>query len=338
MNNSLPTDGHSPDLTSAALGGVGLTVAAVARHLGVAPATLRTWDRRYGLGPSAHTAGAHRRYSAADVARLEVMRSMVFQGVSPGDAARMALTTDVSADAAEEPPDSLSAESLIHEDEPTPAGRAGGGPVVPLHGASPRARGLARAALALDAPAVRKIVLDSLTERGTIWTWDNLLVPVLVGVGERFQSTGQGIDLEHLLSESILGALREAADSAVESATSRPVLLAAAPEDMHTLPLQAVAAALAERGIATRMLGARLPVDALIAAIRRCGPPAVMLWSHDDVTGDPAVLTAVPALRPAPAVVVGGPGWPEVLPQGVARVSDLSDAVTRLTAAAKGLG
>ncbi|MEY3734595.1 MAG: hypothetical protein RL347_1954, partial [Actinomycetota bacterium] len=30
----------------------GLTVAAVARRLGVAPATLRTWDRRYGLGPS----------------------------------------------------------------------------------------------------------------------------------------------------------------------------------------------------------------------------------------------------------------------------------------------
>ncbi|MEY3685921.1 MAG: hypothetical protein RJB00_871, partial [Actinomycetota bacterium] len=29
-----------------------LTVASVARRLGIAPATLRTWDRRYGLGPS----------------------------------------------------------------------------------------------------------------------------------------------------------------------------------------------------------------------------------------------------------------------------------------------
>ena len=35
-----------------------LTVAAVARRLGVAPATLRTWDRRYRLGPSAHLAGS----------------------------------------------------------------------------------------------------------------------------------------------------------------------------------------------------------------------------------------------------------------------------------------
>ena len=57
--------------------GITFTVAAVARRLGVAAATLRTWDRRYGLGPSAHEAGAHRRYTADDLARLETMRRMV---------------------------------------------------------------------------------------------------------------------------------------------------------------------------------------------------------------------------------------------------------------------
>jgi hypothetical protein len=107
---------------------------------------------------------------------------------------------------------------------------------------------------------------------------------------------------------------------------------------MHTLPLHAVAAGLAERGIPSRMLGARLPVDALVAAVRRSGPPAVMIWSHDDITGDPAVLTAVPSLRPAPFLAVGGPGWPAELPHGVTRVTDLTDAVTRLSGAVRGLG
>ncbi|MCW2778624.1 MAG: regulatory protein MerR, partial [Frankiales bacterium] len=68
-----------------------LTVAAVARRLGVAPATLRTWARRYGLGPSEHAAGAHRRYSLTDVGRLEAMRRLTLEGVPPGEAARFAL-------------------------------------------------------------------------------------------------------------------------------------------------------------------------------------------------------------------------------------------------------
>src|SRR4051794_36415110 len=80
-----------------------LTVAAVARRLGVAPATLRTWDRRYDLGPSAHTAGAHRRYTAADVARLTLMRRLTLQGVAPAEAAAIALASPVDEAAPDSP-------------------------------------------------------------------------------------------------------------------------------------------------------------------------------------------------------------------------------------------
>ena len=72
---SLPASSHvlNPPLTStagpdhrevAALDMPQLSVAAVARKLGIAPATLRTWDRRYGIGPAHHAPGKHRRYSA----------------------------------------------------------------------------------------------------------------------------------------------------------------------------------------------------------------------------------------------------------------------------------
>src|SRR5512144_2431207 len=80
-----------------------LTVAAGARRLGVAPSTLRTWDRRYGLGPSPHTAGAHRPYSPSDVTRLVVMRGLVVEGVPPAEAAQIALSTPVDSESHERP-------------------------------------------------------------------------------------------------------------------------------------------------------------------------------------------------------------------------------------------
>ncbi|ACZ22770.1 predicted transcriptional regulator [Sanguibacter keddieii DSM 10542] len=93
-----------------------LAVAAVARRLGVAPATLRTWDRRYGLGPSAHSAGAHRRYSSDDVARLMVMRRLALEGVAPVDAARAALAVDLTTTSREQLEDELR-ETIAHADE-----------------------------------------------------------------------------------------------------------------------------------------------------------------------------------------------------------------------------
>ncbi|MBK3637402.1 MerR family DNA-binding transcriptional regulator, partial [Streptomyces sp. MBT97] len=37
----------------------GLTTGALARRLGVAPTTLRSWDRRYGIGPAVRADGRH---------------------------------------------------------------------------------------------------------------------------------------------------------------------------------------------------------------------------------------------------------------------------------------
>jgi DNA-binding transcriptional MerR regulator len=70
-------------------GSLVLTAGVVAQRLGVAVSTLRTWDRRYGLGATGHQAGRHRRYTAADLLRLERMRRLTFEGVPPAVAARL---------------------------------------------------------------------------------------------------------------------------------------------------------------------------------------------------------------------------------------------------------
>ena len=324
----IPATPSAPEVTAEP----GLTVAAVARRLGVAPATLRTWSRRYGLGPDRHLAGAHRRYAPDDLARLEVMRSLTLRGVAPADAARAALAGHVEAPR----PASARARTRSRVDRVAAAssGRAGGGPVVPVGSVDPIVRGLARAAQALDAPRVTALVTDSLARDGVAVTWERLLVPVLVGIGRRWAGGQVGVDVEHLLSECVLAALRDVGRDQPPPVSARTVVVASAPEEQHTLPIHAVAAALAERRVAVRVLGARVPTDALAEAVRRCGPAAVFVWSHSPATGTGMQFAELPRTRPAVAYVAGGPGWGPDLPVDVTRVESLPQAVALLARAA----
>lgn len=301
----------------------GLPVAAVARRLGVAPGTLRTWALRYGLGPSSHAAGAHRRYAPADLARLETMRRLTLEGVPPADAARAALAEP------DRQPESSGRALPDRSGRLRTAGRAGaGGRVLALPGAEDVARGLGRAAMALDSRTVTATVRRELAAHGVLRTWDQVIAPVLVAVGERWAATGEGVEVEHLLAECLGVALREIAELAHEPLGGRPVLLACAPDDQHSLPLHVLAAALAEREIGTRTLGPALPADALQAAVRRTGPALLFLWSQLPATADPAVVADLPIMRPPTALVVGGPGWAgTALPDRVAVAPDLAAAL-----------
>jgi len=313
---------------------VTLGVAAVARRLGVATGTLRTWDRRYGLGPSAHEAGTRRRYTVADLARLTLMRRLMIEGVATADAARTATETGA---------DSLpGAEDLLPE---APAAvrtrrgsRTGGGRVVATRDAGPAARGLARAAMGLDSDACTALLRASLARSGVVPTWNELLVPVLSGIGDRWRSTGAGVEVEHLLSECAEAALRSVPVATGQLRNARPVLLAALEPEDHRLPLVALAAALAERRVAVRPLGARLPARALVDAVSRTGALAVFLWSQG--AAGPARLPdgdLLAAVRPRPAVLLGGPGWDgqEDRP-GTSRVHDLESAVAAVITVVSG--
>lgn len=327
-----------------------LTVSAVARRMGVAPATLRTWDRRYGVGPTSHTAGAHRRYSPADVERLGVMRRLTHEGVAPAEAARVALlpsepsdpsTTSLSDPPAQLPPQRRDPDGPV---DARPADAAadvetasGGGRVVALGSeALPAARGLARAAMALDSATCEDLIVRSLREVGVLQTWEQVVMPVLVGVGERWARTGEGIEVEHLLTESVLAAHRPLARASAP-VNPRPVLLASVEEDMHGLVLHVLAAALAERRVQVRLLGTRVPQHALASAVTRVGPVAVFLWSSLAASHPSDQLADLPTQRPNPRLFVGGPGWERVrLPAGARRLHSLEDAVAELTASATG--
>ncbi|MEU7956063.1 MerR family transcriptional regulator [Micromonospora humida] len=294
-----------------------LSAGAVARRLGVAVTTLRTWHQRYGLGPSEHVPGHHRRYTPADLARLEIMRKLTAEGVTPAEAARWAKQSPVV-------PGPGVASRLR-----AGAGRDGGGQTIPVGRAGPAARGLARAAMRLDSAVISDTISDALATDGVVATWEGLLRPVLAGIGERHVATAGLIDVEHLVSRCVSEAFAAVARAGRPTGPAR-ILLSCADEEQHTLPLEALAAALAEAGVSYRMLGARVPAAALVEAVNRTGPAAVVVWSHTRPTADPAQLSALLAVPRRPLLVLAaGPGWrADTLPAGVVRPVDLAEAVS----------
>lgn len=305
-----------------------LTVSAVARRIGVAPATLRTWGHRYGLGPSGHSAGKHRRYTPEDVARLDLMRKLMLNGVTPAEAARVVQKQEIALTAMIPPAKESGHLHLVEE----PAGEENN--VIALDGSKNTMRSLNRAATMLDTPACEKIIEKMITDKGVVWSWDNVILPLLIQVGLKWEQTGEGVEVEHILSEALITQFKRVAAAIEDPLNTRPVVLACAPHEMHILAVYAVAAGLAEHGIFSRVLGPRMPGEALAIACRRLGPSAVVVWSQTMGTADAAIWESLHEQRPAPLRMAAGPGWVEELPNGIVKTHGFSSALISLATAA----
>ncbi|MER5628735.1 MerR family transcriptional regulator [Streptosporangium sp. NPDC002544] len=295
----------------------GYGIGAVSRRLGVPAPTLRTWNLRYGVGPSRRSPGGHRRYDTRDLWRLEEMNRLIRSGVPPSDAAREVLRIEAVPPAAPE----VSTEEI---------------PSFPLaeRPGIPTAAMLARAAMTLDSRTVHDWVEASLARHGVPWTWERLVMPVFETICDRQAESGASVEIEHLFSDRLLAALIRLTARPARPVNTRPVLLACAEDEQHSLPIYALAATLTtEHQVETRVLGARTPYPALADAMRRLGPSVVFVWSQLSATGDPAPLASLPVLRPPSLVVAGGMGWREGLPVSVPHVTSFQDALTRVLTA-----
>jgi hypothetical protein len=198
---------------------------------------------------------------------------------------------------------------------------------------------LITAAESLDSVGLAQQLTQVFEHRGVVSGWSDVVVPVLLTVGDRWRSGEVGVEVEHLVAESVSTELRSVARAhRVRRSTSRPILLASAPEEQHMLPLLAVEAALAEQHVLTICLGARTTPYALSNAIGICDPRSVMLWASMPRHPSTTWLVPWPVSKVGRRLVLAGPGWPpDPVPASedveVARVHDLASALTALTAA-----
>ncbi|WP_018685456.1 MerR family transcriptional regulator [Actinokineospora enzanensis] len=159
------------------------------------------------------------------------------------------------------------------------------------------------AARRLDTATCSDLLIQSVHRWGVMRTWERVCRPSLVMVERAQRRDPDCVDNEHALSWSMTVALHRVHRPLREAS----ILLACAPGEQHSLPVDALAAALAERDIAARVLGAAMPTPALVRAVTTTTPESVLLWSHRTEPAHHDAATTIAGL--GPRLIVAGPGW-----------------------------
>lgn len=245
----------------------------VVSRTGIAAATVRVWERRYGLVQPGRTAGGQRDYSEEDVARIRAVAALVDSGIRVSEAVRRLATLRIDPDTIAEPV---------------------------------RAR-LWEAADALDERATRAALVEALEAFGVADALDSVVVPVLRRLGDEWRITPRNIAREHFASTVIRSHLVELLPSAI---TAQPDMLAFCPPgEQHDIGLVMAALSLAASGRQPVLLGAHTPINSVDILVRELRPSIVLIAA---MTRRPVARLLQTWRRPKQAVVIaGGAGFRE---------------------------
>ncbi|MDB5899918.1 MAG: putative transcriptional regulator, MerR family [Ramlibacter sp.] len=287
----------------------GLPIAAVEQTTGIARATLRIWERRYGFPDPGRDRRGERSYPEDQIRKLRLIADLMNRGHRPG---RLVQLTDEQLASLARPAGELASCSC-------PGGNALDDPVLlPL-----KNHDLAGLAHLLE-ESVRKLGLARFVlER---------MPQMNFNVGLAWARGELQVYEEHLYTEVVQHVVRNAMPARHHSSagTHPRVLLATFPEESHGLGLLMAQAVLALEGCSCTSLGVRVPIRQLLAAAAAF---------HADVVGlsfaasmNPAqVLRGLEQLRgelaPQVAIWAGGssPAIGRHKLSNVLRVADIRD-------------
>lgn len=315
MSTPEPDEAPEPEAARERPAAIVWNVGSVAERLGISASTLRTWERRYEVGPTHRTAGGHRRYTETDIERVMLIKALIGRGAPPMEAARMAQSTsaDGLAKALVDAAGDDHGDGLEHDE------------VVD---------GIITASRDYEPERIRSLVGGALRRDGVIAAWTGVIAPALIRIGREWSEGRLGIEAEHLASEVVVGELRAHTRAAGRLDSSGPtIVLASAESDLHSMPLIALEAALADAGRACHVLGAQFPAKALASMTANLRPTIVFVWASLPRTEDDEMWQVVTSMVPPTTAILGGPGWPDRDgARGQATVSvSLESTVARIT-------
>jgi MerR family transcriptional regulator, light-induced transcriptional regulator len=232
--------------------GAWLPIRTVASLTGVNSATLRAWERRYGLLRPSRTAKGHRLYSHQHVELIHRVLALVDQGVPIGQVRPALAGEDAAAQR---------------------GGRLGSGPWRDW-----RER-MATAIARFDEYALDEVYDEALALHPIERATRLLLMPLLADLGRRWQTMPGGIAEEHFFAVYLRNKLGARFHHRRRLDAGPRVLAACAPGEHHEIGLLLFALAAHDAGLRVVLLGADVPLAEVAVAVQRTASLAAVVSS-----------------------------------------------------------
>ena len=287
------------------------TIKRAAELTNIGVATLRAWERRYGVVAPSRSEGRYRLYSDDDVRALSIMATLVGDGWTASEAA---------------------AETLRRVNGGRPAGAASSGAgAAPVFASLDELDALLAAAANLDAEGISAILDRALARDEFAVVAGQWLMPILTAVGGAWADGRVTAAGEHLISYAVQRRLAALYDAAARETTGPLVVLGLPPGSRHELGLLAFAVAARQGGLNTSYLGADLPLEDWVVAASRSGARAAVLSVPRlaDVVPAQSVVDRLALTAPGVVVAVGG-GYQDDVTSAPRLGHDLADGIALL--------
>lgn len=297
---------------------------------GVPVATLRMWERRYGVVAPERTESGYRLYDDVAIARLTAMRALVEAGWPPRRAALQVVSGTVAPRSGDQPAQAAADGERAHGGAAARADLADLAEVADVDL-------LVDLAGAFDGEMLTRELDRVFHEHSVEELVDGWLMPALARLGDAWRSGQVSVAAEHFVSAGVHRQLAAALDAAAPRPDAPRVLVGLASGSRHELGVLAFAAVLARAGVNVGYVGGDVPPDSWVMAATTSSPAAVVLGvpNAEDVAPVRNVVAALHAVRPELPVFLGG-GQQDRLEGAVPLGHDLSAAAGRLASHLQG--
>lgn len=284
----------------------------VAQLTGLSSALIRAWEARYRLVVPERTDSGYRLYSDEDVAVLLGAQRLVKQGMAPMQIAKLPREQIVSGQRLQLVPGEVSApEPVVLRDPADEVATKDETNIRQPLSFAERIDQLLIAFANFDRPAADELLAAPLRHMPTEQVCRELLLPLLVEVGERWHRGELTVAAEHFGTTLVRNRLMSLLDGLRRADRTHTVLCACPSGDSHEMGLLLFALEATVQGWEPVYLGPNVPLSDLLHSAQRVRPTLVALsfvMRHDPSELRRLLSEAVTGLRGISPLLVGGSG------------------------------